>query len=137
MGPMMTDAAKADFLRTVASLATLPAGELEKIASLAAERSVAPGTVIAREGHNTYELILIVSGRAATTGAGAEAGIAGPGSIVGELPSSRGTACGATTTAVTFMHLLILPLDAGSAVPASLRASLAQESCPQQRAPLG
>lgn len=116
---MMSNAAKAETLRGVKCLAGLPEADVERLASLAAERAVAPGTLIAREGHNDHEWILIVSGHAAVTRDGAEVGIVGPGLVVGDLSPSGGLTCGATLTAITFMHLLVLSSEPD---PAALRA---------------
>ena len=115
---MMSNEAKADTLREVKCLAGLPAADVERLASLAAERAVAPGTLIAREGHKDHEWILVVSGHAAVTHDGAEVGIVGPGLVVGDLAASGGLACGVTLTAITFMHLLVLSSEPD---PAGLR----------------
>jgi hypothetical protein len=107
---------RVDALRALGRFAGCTPEELRSIAESATESTVAPGSVLLREGHRSAAAgHLILSGSAAVEdGDGRDA--VGPGTLFGDLaddPRLRN----ATLTAVTLMHVmdLVLPTEANIA----------------------
>lgn len=77
--------------------------ELDALVAVAEDLVVAPGSVLVHEARGDDRWHVVVSGEASLSAGGSLIGSAGPGSV---LRSN-----GATVTAVTLMHLLVLPAD--------------------------
>ena len=86
--------------------------ELERIASLARERSVEPGHVLCREGEIGRAFFVILGGEAEVTVRGRPVAQLGPGSGFGEIALvSRYDRRVATVTALSPMKLLVMDRD--------------------------
>lgn len=104
---MKTENAKIDLLRSVPGLAHLAPRDLVRLASLFDDVRVKAGTVVAREGQLSQELVLIIDGRAALSRRGNHAGALGPGEFVGEAALFDRAAHTMTATAETPMRVLL------------------------------
>ncbi|HZB97339.1 MAG TPA: cyclic nucleotide-binding domain-containing protein [Candidatus Sulfotelmatobacter sp.] len=95
-------------LQSISLFSTLTPAELTRIAPLVADRRVAAGTVVCREGEAGHELYLIVKGEAAVEKAGAEVARLGPGEVLGELALLDRAPRSATVTAASDLTMLVL-----------------------------
>ena len=97
-----------DLLRAVPSLERLSERDLERIASVLAERSVAAGSILMEEGATGQHSFLIVEGDACVITGGVTVARVGPGEFVGELALLTDRPRCATVRAETSLRLLIL-----------------------------
>ena len=97
-----------DLLRAVPSLERLSEGDLERIASVLAERRVAAGSILMEEGATGQHSFLIVEGDACVITGGVTVARVGPGEFVGELALLTDRPRCATVRAETSMRLLML-----------------------------
>ena len=97
-----------DLLRAVPSLERLSERDLERIAAVLAERTVAAGSILVEEGAAGQDSFLIVEGDACVTTGGVTVARVGPGEFVGELALLTDRPRCATVRAETPMRLLVL-----------------------------
>lgn len=82
--------------------------ELETIASLATERTVAAGDQIVRQGAMGYDCFVVVEGSAVVERGGEVVATIGAGEFVGEITVLDHQPRSATVTALDEVHLLVL-----------------------------
>jgi CRP/FNR family cyclic AMP-dependent transcriptional regulator len=97
-----------DLLRAVPSLERLSERDLERIAAVLAERTVAAGSILVEEGATGQHSFLIVEGDACVITGGVTVARVGPGEFVGELALLTDRPRCATVRAETAMRLLVL-----------------------------
>ena len=97
-----------DLLRAVPSLERLSERDLERIAAVLAERTVAAGSIFVEEGATGQHSFLIVEGDACVITGGVTVARVGPGEFVGELALLTDRPRCATVRAETVMRLLVL-----------------------------
>ncbi len=97
-----------ELLRAVPSFERLSERDLERIASVLAERSVAAGSILMEEGATGQHSFLIVEGDACVITGGVTVARVGPGEFVGELALLTDRPRCATVRAETSMRLLML-----------------------------
>jgi CRP/FNR family transcriptional regulator, cyclic AMP receptor protein len=97
-----------DLLRAVPSLERLSEPDLERIAAVLAERTVAAGSILVEEGATGQHSFLIVEGDACVVTGGVTVARVGPGEFVGELALLTDRPRCATVRAETAMCLLVL-----------------------------
>ena len=99
---------KADALRSLPGFAALAERDVARLAAIFDEVHVAPGTVLARAGQVTHELILFVEGEASATDERTGARVPlGPGHSVGDLAMLGHRAAPVTVVADTDARLLV------------------------------
>jgi CRP/FNR family transcriptional regulator, cyclic AMP receptor protein len=104
---MKTGHSKIDLLRSVPGLTRLGQRDLARLAPLFDDARIDAGTVLAREGQSSHELVLIVEGWAALTRGGKPIDAVGPGQFLGEMSILDRAAHNATATAQTPMRVLL------------------------------
>ena len=97
-----------DLLRAVPSLERLSERDLERIAAVLAERTVAAGSILVEEGATGQHSFLIVEGDACVITSGVTVARVGPGEFVGELALLTDRPRCATVRAETAMRFLVL-----------------------------
>lgn len=121
-----------ELLGNVSLFAACSKSDLRRIAKLGAERHVAAGTVLIREGEPAAGFYVVAEGLASVTANGHELASAGPGSTVGEMALLDGGPRTATVTAMLPTRLLAFEgavLDQlVDAFPAVAKRLLAQTS---------
>jgi CRP-like cAMP-binding protein len=114
MHSTMSPDAKVEALGGVGQFSLCSPAELHELAAVAEEAVFAPGAVLVREnGRGRPSSYVILSGQADVARSSASITTVGPGSVVGERagdPRFRD----ATVTAVTLMHVLVLPESAAN-----------------------
>ena len=95
-------------LKSIPLFADLSEGDLEHIATLAAEVSIPAGKELVREGDYSYELLAIEEGTAKVERGGEHLADLGPGDVVGEMGVLSREQRNATVTATTPMRLVTL-----------------------------
>lgn len=98
----------ADRLRAINAFETLPHEDLQRIAWLAHEASVAPGAVLVREGDFSYEFMAIEQGTADVHQGSRRVAQLGPGDFFGETGVLRRAPRSATVLATSHMRLITL-----------------------------
>jgi CRP/FNR family transcriptional regulator, cyclic AMP receptor protein len=108
MMPRRSKAEKIGLLKGVPLLWGCSEKELGRIAALVAEREVASGTALTREGQPGSEFFVVVDGNATVTLRGKKLATFGPGSFFGEMSLLDHGPCAATVTADSTLHVLTL-----------------------------
>jgi CRP/FNR family cyclic AMP-dependent transcriptional regulator len=99
---------KVDLLRKIPLFGRLSQRQLSAVAKHADEVQLRKGTVLAKQGAQGLEAIIIVDGRARVETDGRALAELGPGDVVGEMSVIDGKPRSATVIAETPMNLLIL-----------------------------
>jgi CRP/FNR family cyclic AMP-dependent transcriptional regulator len=99
---------KVDLLRKVSLFSQLSQRQLNAVAKYADEVERGAGSVLAKQGAQGLEAIIIVDGRARVKADGKAIAELGPGDVVGEMSVIDGKPRSATVTAETPMKLLVL-----------------------------
>jgi CRP-like cAMP-binding protein len=95
-------------LKKIPVFADLDDGELNHIASLAAEVSVPEGKELVREGDYSYDVLAIEEGTATVERAGVRIADLGPGDVIGEMGVLERSQRNATVVATSPMLLVTL-----------------------------
>jgi CRP/FNR family transcriptional regulator, cyclic AMP receptor protein len=95
-------------LRAIGLLRGCSRPELQALARLTCPLSVAPMTVLCRQGQRGREVFLIEQGVAVAVIDGIEVARLGPGSFFGEMAVLDGGPCTATVTAATRLDVLVM-----------------------------
>lgn len=82
--------------------------ELARVADIAVEADVRPGTTLTWEGHDGRLMFVVVEGKAAVIRGGREIARVGPGEVFGELSLIDGRPRSASVKALTAMRVLQL-----------------------------
>jgi CRP-like cAMP-binding protein len=102
--------ASADDLKTVSLFADLDGRQLKKLAGLFHERTVKPGTVLAREGEMSgVGFFVVADGEAVVSIDGNDVKTIGPGGHFGEVALVSERERTATVTATTDLRVLEIP----------------------------
>ena len=99
---------KVDLLRKIPLFSRLSQRQLNTVAKYADVVERRKGAVLAKQGTQGMEAILIVDGRARVEGDGKAIAELGPGDVVGEMSVIDGKPRSATVIAATRMNLLVL-----------------------------
>ena len=99
---------KVDLLRKIPLFSRLSQRQLNAVASHADGVQLRKGAVLAKQGGQGLEAIVIVDGRARVEGDGKAIAELGPGDVVGEMSVIDGKPRSATVIAETSMNLLVL-----------------------------
>jgi CRP-like cAMP-binding protein len=99
---------KVDLLRKIPLFSRLSQRQLSAVAKHADEVQLRKGTVLAKQGAQGLEAIIIVDGRARVETDGRALAELGPGDVVGEMSVIDGKPRSATVVAETPMNLLLL-----------------------------
>jgi CRP-like cAMP-binding protein len=95
-------------LKQLPLFSSLSAEDLAALAEQTAERSIAAGTVVVRDGDLGDEFFVIESGTAEVTHAGAPVAKLGPGDFFGEVALIREERRTATVTATSPLVLIVM-----------------------------
>ncbi len=99
---------KVDLLQKIPLFSRLSQRQLNAVAKYADEVQLRKGAVLAKQGAQGLEAIIIVDGRARVEGDGKAIAELGPGDVVGEMSVIDGKPRSATVIAETPMNLLVL-----------------------------
>lgn len=99
---------KVDLLRKMPLFSRLSQRQLNAVAKYADEVQIRKGAVLAKQGAQGLEAIIIVDGRARVETDGKAIAEVGPGDVVGEMSVIDGKPRSATVIAGTPMNLLVL-----------------------------
>ena len=100
--------AEADNLARVTLFGGCSRKELRELASITTGVDIHPGQVLCQEGQVGMEFFVVVKGEATVTIAGDDVATIGPGEFFGEMALLDGGRRGATVTATTDMHVLVM-----------------------------
>ncbi len=110
--PLHRHDAKTDRLKSIPLFASADAKALEHLASAADEVTVAPGTVLIKEGHRHNEGYVIISGSLRVEVGGEHVADIPAGELVGELALfGTANAASASVSAGTEAELLVIPYN--------------------------
>jgi CRP-like cAMP-binding protein len=98
---------KAGLLKQVPFFSECSSSELEAVSQTLTEVEVVDGTAVVREGDDTREFYVIVSGTADVSQGGQPMRSLGPGDFFGEIASLFGARRTATVTATSTLQLLV------------------------------
>ncbi len=82
--------------------------DLAPLAPHADRVTVLPGVTLAREGHRSHEVVVVLSGQVAVSRDGRPEGCLGPGAVIGARAELEGTAHDATCVATSAVSALVL-----------------------------
>ena len=102
---------RVDTLRRVPFLAACTDAELAGVDGLGTQIDVRAGRTLTHEGADGRECFVVIDGVATASRGGAQLGIVGPGSIVGEMALLFAVPRTATVVALSAMRLLVLDVN--------------------------